>query len=333
MKKAFLSLFIVAFIWGVAGVVIKHTLDYISPIGFLFARYLATVAIFAVFFYTRGVWSMVTEAVRVYTLPRLILLSFVGSTAFLTLVFYAYQYSTAFAVTSIIATAPILVNISGVVFLQERVTRRELLGAVTILCGFVVFLVTPYYYQSSESVLGVSCDNSERVFVLDKLAHCGSMDTVSFGNMLAVISLVCWVFYTIYSKKLVSSRTSNKPNFEGYRSAVLSFWTFAVGLVTTLPLFLYDYLYLQNSIDIGGAWYGVAYMAVFSSAIAYSLYQYGASQIEVSLVSLFDYIQPLFALPVAVYFLQEQFYTAYIAGFVLVLLGFYIEYTAQVSEE
>ena len=66
---------------------------------------------------------------------------------------------------------------------------------------------------------------------------------------------------------------------------------------------------------------GILYMAIFSSVIAYTLYEYGLSIIEASEATLFAYLQPIFAAPVALLWLKEKITPPFIIGAVVIGLG------------
>ena len=65
-------------------------------------------------------------------------------------------------------------------------------------------------------------------------------------------------------------------------------------------------------------------MAVFSSVVAYSAYTYGLKKIEASETSVFTYLQPLFAIPIAVIFLGEKLTIYLIIGAILITLGVFV---------
>ncbi len=91
----------------------------------------------------------------------------------------------------------------------------------------------------------------------------------------------------------------------------MTMYTFFVGFVTLLPLaiiqagsfFKLATLIIKTPIQ---AHLGVVYMALLSGSLAYFLYQKAQKTIEASEATLFMYLSPLFAVPLAVFWLGEE---------------------------
>jgi drug/metabolite transporter (DMT)-like permease len=66
---------------------------------------------------------------------------------------------------------------------------------------------------------------------------------------------------------------------------------------------------------------GILYMSAISSVIAYFTYNLGYSLIEASEATLFDYLKPIFAAPVALMWLGEQITLPFLVGAGLIFLG------------
>ena len=69
---------------------------------------------------------------------------------------------------------------------------------------------------------------------------------------------------------------------------------------------------------------GVWYMAILSGAVAYFLYQKAQKTIEASEATLFSYLSPLFAAPLAVFWLGETITPAFLIGGVIIAMGVFI---------
>jgi len=65
----------------------------------------------------------------------------------------------------------------------------------------------------------------------------------------------------------------------------------------------------------------ILYMSVMSGSLAYYLYFRGARTIEISEVALFGYLQPVFSVPLAVYWLGEELTPMFITGAGIIAVG------------
>ncbi len=65
-------------------------------------------------------------------------------------------------------------------------------------------------------------------------------------------------------------------------------------------------------------------MAILSYVLAYFLYNFGISKIEVSEAAIFSYLQPLFAAPLAVLWLKEIVTLPFLFGASVIALGVFL---------
>jgi len=65
-------------------------------------------------------------------------------------------------------------------------------------------------------------------------------------------------------------------------------------------------------------------MAILSGSLAYFLYVRAQRSIEVSEATLFNYLQPVFAIPLAIFWLGESLSTSFIFGAGIIALGLII---------
>ena len=100
---------------------------------------------------------------------------------------------------------------------------------------------------------------------------------------------------------------------------------FLVGFLTTIPLALTEVKateILPKLMKINfSSHLAVIYMAIFSGAIAYILYQKAQKTIEASEASIFNYLPPIITAPVAMLWLHEKLTTPYIVGSAIIAVG------------
>ncbi len=293
---AFLILTTVSFLWGIASPVIKYTLNFITPYSFLFWRFLITSIIFLPFF----IFFVRKHPLHLNELPMLAFLGFLGTPLTLILLFLGYQTTTSIDGVLISATAPIFITVGGVIFLKEKVTGRERIGLAIAILGSLVAVIQP-------------------------LLETGLLKGAFEGNLLVFGSVISWTVFTLLSK----------DQFKKYHPFVITAFSFFIGLIVIVPLFFAKQL--NNGLSLVGslnysAFPGILYMSVFSSFIAYTLFEYGLSLIEASEATLFAYLQPIFAAPVALFWLKEKITLPFLLGAVLISLGVIVAETRKETD-
>ena len=285
-KLAFLVLTLVSLIWGIASPVIKYTLTYLPAYTFLYWRFLITSLIFLPFF----LYFLKKSPVKKEDWPKMIFLGFLSTPLNLILLFLGYEKTTSMDGVVISATTPIFITLGGALLLAEQVTRIERWGLFIAILGTLVSVSQPLF---------------------EKGLFSGSL----YGNFLVFVSVLAWVVYTLCAKKLNLKYHPLIPTAVG----------FFVGLITVIPLVLlrgnpsaFSFSLLTFNLN---AFLGVLYMTILSSVVAYTLYLYGVGLIEASEATLFAYLQPIFAAPVAAWWLKEKITFPFIVGAFLIALG------------
>lgn len=289
-QKAYIYFLIVAFIWGVAGPIIKYTLKFVNPDLFLFYRFYIS-SVVALFIMTFNKVNIPKDK-KILTL--VLLYGLFTSTVSLGLLFLGLDKTTVLDMSLINVISPLTVVLAGVYFLKEHVTHKEKVGIGIALLGTVIVLIEP---------------------VLKFNDGFGALS----GNILVFLSLLANTTAVIILKKLL--RLDVSPSF-------LAHISFLIGFITILPFIIIKYG-LINSFTIltslpTSAHLGVIYMALFSGTIAYALGNIAQKSIEVGEAALFTYLQPLFSTPLAVIWLNEKITVPFIIGAVVIAVGVYI---------
>lgn len=290
--KSYLLLIIVAAIWGIAGPVIKYTLPDFPPMIFLTYRFfISSLLMLPIVLVLKPKFPRSRREIAMLTVAGLL-----GSTINLGLVFLALEKTTVLDITVIGNTSPIFVVLGGIIFLKERVSRKEALGIIITFLGTLAIVIQPLF----EGNLFAS-----RALI---------------GNLLAVAANVTWVFYVVITKKELRHKVDN---------LLMTTYMFVLGFITSLPFALYQSkgaLNLLLSVSTAPLLphLGVWYMAVLSGSLAYFLYQEGQRKIEASEATLFGYLSPLFAAPLAVFWLKEKITLPFVIGTSIVILGVFI---------
>jgi drug/metabolite transporter (DMT)-like permease len=141
-----------------------------------------------------------------------------------------------------------------------------------------------------------------------------------YGNFLAVIYNIAWIAFLIFSKMSMGEKSEElkkdlkffhlKPMAKAYPSNLIVSLSFYIGLITILPFTLWEYFssgYTFNIATVGSVGlFGLLYMAIMSSIVAYMAYEYGLEYARVSDTALYGYLQPILTLPFAYYIVGEK---------------------------
>ena len=290
--KSYTLLLIVAAIWGIAGPVIKYTLPDFPPMIFLTYRFfISTVLMLPIVWALKPKFPTVKREIVMLTIAGLL-----GSSINLGLLFFGYEKSNVLDGVILGNTSPIFVILGGVLLLKEKITKKEILGIIITFIGALLIVVEPLInggYTKGSSLL---------------------------GNLLIILANISWVFYIVISKKELKHKID---------ILLMTAYMFTLGFLTTLPFALFQTKGILNLLLIIStapltAHLGVWYMAVLSGSLAYFLYQEGQKKIEASEATLFAYLSPLFAAPLAVFWLNEKLTIPFIIGTAIIVIGVFI---------
>ena len=287
--KSYLFLFIATVIWGIAGPVIKYTERFIPSLIFLLYR-LAIAA---------GVGLVALAVTKHHNWPKstgqqaaIVVYGFLTTTVSLGLLFVGYETTSALTASILSALYPIMVAIVGMLFLHERVTRRENVGMGIALLGTAVVTLEPL------------------------LTHSATSSSALLGNLLIIGSLVVGVIITVMAKLIL--RHSVNPISLTHLSFIIGFVTLAPFVLSKFPLST-----IIHSIQSAplGAHLGVVYMALASGTIAYSLWDIGQKTIEIGESALFNCLLPVITLPLSIFWLHEDITTSLVLGTIVTAAG------------
>jgi len=281
----------VAVIWGAASPVIKYTLEGIDPLPFIAYR-LGISAVFSVFFFLRKLKKGKQFRQFRANFPAVLLYGFLAVPVALGILFFGLDNTTVLDLTLIGIVGPLLVTLGGTVFFKDTITKREKTGISIVLLGVIFNSLYPLF-RSEELRLT--------------------------GNLLLILYLLADCASILIAKKMVQKKV---------KSANLTNMAFIIGAATLIPLAMFFYgtgNFINIIINLPFKYHaGVWYMALISGTLAYYLYVRGQRTIEVSEAILFNYLQPVFTIPLAVFWLGENISVPFIIGAVIITTGLVI---------
>lgn len=282
--KPLLAISFAAIIWGAASPIFKWSLTNIPPFTLAFLRFSLAALILYPFIQKRF------YALNKKDLKWVFLFGFFGITLNISAFFLGLRLAPSINASIIGSIAPLLLLVIGAFFLKERVEKIEILGTCVSFIGVLTIIVVPLFSDGQSAEISL------------------------LGNLLFVIAALGAVGQTIIGKKLFNKCLDPLP---------LTFYAFIVGAFSFFPLFLIEYLknpgWLGNLDMAGGV--GIFYGVIFSSLLAYVLYDYSLSKIEASETGIFTYLMPITAILIAVPFFGEKITTPFLIGLALVITG------------
>ena len=219
-------------------------------------------------------------------LPRLIAVALTGIT-FNQVCFVVGVSMTSVVHSSIVLSlAPMLVLLVAVLAGQERASVPQFAGMAVAMTGVG-------WLQVSRSEGAVASP---------------------LGDLLAFLSAALFAVYSVLNKQLTAR----------YGGTLINAASFAIGAVCMAPFGLWA----APSVDLihlsARAWWGLAYLVLFTGVLAYSLFYYLLTHAPATKVALYTYIQPLEATLFAWILLAEPVTLAVAAAGLLVFAGVWL---------
>jgi drug/metabolite transporter (DMT)-like permease len=288
--KAYLYLLIGAVISGFAGLVIKLTLDKVSPEVFLFYRFFISSVVVVL------LWPFAKLKIPKKPTARLnfLIFGFLNTTVALGFLFLGAKQTTLLNLSLIELIYPLLTIFAGYVMLHERISKKLKIGILVSFLGAFIILLGPFIRTG---------DNLGQVS----------------GNIFILLSLLSSVYCSVLVKKLLR---------QGADPLSLTNASFIIGFVSFFIIILYNGN-LINTINIinnlaPSYHLGVAYMAIFSGTIAYYLGNLAQRSIEISEAAIFAYVPPVIAAALAVLVVGDQITPEIVIGAVITFIGVYL---------
>lgn len=283
---AYALLLLNTILWGLSPPIIKVALDFVSINQFLLGRYLLASLIFLpIYFLTQK-----KTGLEIRNLKLVILLALLGTPLTLIPLYEGIKLTSSIEASILTATGPLLIIIGGRIFLKEKITRNEKFGLIIALFGTLVLALGPLISDGAGFKISL------------------------LGNFLILGSNIIWTAFLLLVKKLKVD--ASQISLVSYLVAIP---VFALLLFLTPSPLNTKYLILNTS-----ALFGIAYMAIAGSIIAFWAYTKGQEYIEAGEAAIFTYLQPLITFPLAYFWLHESISGVGLAACLLIACGVYV---------
>jgi len=279
---AYFLLLLPPLFWAGNSVLARGVAELIPPVAMSFWRWTLALAMLSPF-----TWKLVVrDWPRIRQHWKIItLIGLIGIASFNTLLYTAAQTTTAINIALTQSVMPAIIVMLSFLFYREKVTRLQI--AAVILCslgaGVIVMRGDWQRLQQLEFVI---------------------------GDLLMLLAVGLYALYSVLLRK--------RPQIHP-----LSFLTatFLVGVVTLLPLYLWELtrtLPLQLSQPVV---LSLLYVGLCPSILAYLCWNRGIEQIGANKAGLYINLIPLFASLMAILFLGERFQNYHLLGIVIIFSG------------
>jgi drug/metabolite transporter (DMT)-like permease len=269
-------------IWGSSLVVARAAHEIVPPMALTFWRWVVAVVILLPL-----VWRELPGTLpylRQNSLRILMLCEFmVVGTTFSVI---AVNYTTAINASLINGSQPIATALVAFLVIRERLSLIAALGILTAFFGVLVMI------------------SQGRIEVAFAFAF-------NIGDLVMLVAVIAWALYSVefYRQR------------EYLSGAVFLFCIAVTGIVTVLPFYIAETLFVREFVP---SWNGVAaivYVSVSATLLAVYLWNFAIRSIGATHAALFLNLIPVFGAAFAMFFLGEDLYIFHVVGTALVFAG------------
>jgi len=293
--QAYALLLINTILWGFSAPIIKKALDYVTVNQFLFGRYLVASLIFVPIYYLLR--TKKKNGLRHTNWRLLIFLALLGTPLTLIPLYEGLKLTSSLEAAILAATTPIMVILGSRLFLREKISANEKVGIFVALLGTLILTLEPAFSAGFKFTFSV------------------------LGNLLIIASNLIWAAFLIITKKVKAD-----PDQISLVSYLISVPVFLILLLLESPLTI-----IQTNPGHPIALFGILYMAIAGSVIAFWAYTKGQALIPAGEASVFTYLQPIFTFPLAYFWLGESISQLGLFACLLLAAGVYFSEYHQTS--
>lgn len=272
--------------WAGNFVVGKAIHTYIPPFSLAFLRWVVAFLVILPF-----AWQFLRRDKALYHqyIGRILATAIMGVTLFNTLIYKGLHYTSTTNALLLNSCIPILIVLFGYLFYQQKMYPKQIIGLIISLIG----------------VLSIVLQGS--------LKHLLSL-SLNVGDIWVFLAMICWAYYTIWTKAFPTNM--NKIGL----TAIQIF----IAIIVLLPFCLWELSSGQNIDFNQKSLFGLAYIGIFPSVMAYLLYAFAVEKVGAMHAGLSIHLMPVFGVALSVAFLNEQFLVHHAIGIGLIAIGLWL---------
>lgn len=198
------------------------------------------------------------------------------------------NYTTTTNTSLIVCSCPLFSTLLICYFFKTKLTKSQIFGDVFAFLGMAIVVL-----------------NGQFVLHLSPI-----------GDMLAFGACLCWAFYSLIMRLLVSN----------YSSVFITRKVFGYGLLTIIPWFLFRPEDSPVNVDFTNPllWGNILFLSLVASLTCYSLWTVCLKRLGVIAATNYVYINPIATVGAAVIVLNEQITIWFILGSLFILAGLWL---------
>ncbi|MEE9441088.1 MAG: DMT family transporter [candidate division Zixibacteria bacterium] len=201
-----------------------------------------------------------------------------------TLYLVGQKFTTAAHGGILFATTPVFVYLMAMRHLGEKWSLKKGLGILLTVAGAALIF--------GEDIIDFS-------------------DNILLGNIIILIAVVAWGYYTVYGKPLVQK----------YGAFRITAYSIGAGAIIYFPIGIWRAVTADlSNIDAYG-WWGLLYISIMTSVIGYSIWYWFLKYMEASRAAVLVNIQPIIAAILGYYILGESISGLFILGGMIIIAG------------
>lgn len=201
---------------------------------------------------------------------------------------WGLRYTTPINSSIIMISNPIMVFLFTLFVLKERLTTFKISGLALAITGAVLIL----RYRGNFEV--------------------GS-DTIA-GDIMTLINSASWAIFVVMVKPIMMK----------YNTVNAMKWMFLFGSIYMLPIGFSDFYHIDWAGLTPKAIFGITFVVVATTFLAYLLNIYGLQELSPNTVSAYIYLQPFLATLFAIAMKEDEITTTKIVSGFLIILGLYL---------
>ena len=229
-----------------------------------------------------------TEKIQLKDFPRIIAAALFGVALNMLTFFKGLSFTSPISAAVIMVTTPIIVLILSAIIMKEKMIKRKIFGILLGLFGTGILIL---YGKSI-----------------------GNAANAPLGNLLVFINAVSYAFYLIIVKKLMDK----------YNAFTFVKWIYTFGLLMVLPFGWSEYQEIQWAIIPTYILWEIVFVVLFTTFFTYLFNLVSMRELKPTTVSVFIYLQPLFATIFAISLGKDELTLVKIVSAVLIFVGVYL---------
>lgn len=228
------------------------------------------------------------ERIELNDFPRIIAASLFGVVINQLTFFKGLSLTSPISASVIMVTAPILVLILSAILIKEKIEIKKVFGIIIGLTGTSILILYGKDIQNSPNA--------------------------SFGNFLVFINAASYAVYLIIIKKLITK----------YHAFTFIKWIYTFGLLFVLPFGYQEFIEINWSSIPTNIYYNIGFVVLFTTFLAYLINLMAMKELKPTTLSVFIYLQPLFASIIAIGLQKDELTFIKVISAVLIFIGVYL---------